>query len=124
MDRLTKRISGGIKRVCRYGYADDKLCYGCVKRTQCNADIFERLAQYEDAEESGMLMRLPCPMGDTIYMIVTKRPKINAPEFSFIKKSRLMQSNVFRVCMDYGKTVFLTYEEAKAALEAMNSDEK
>lgn len=56
MDRLTKRDEFGISRVCHYPDRDgDKLlynqCYGCTHRAKCNADIFERLAQYEDAAE-------------------------------------------------------------------------
>ena len=54
MDRLTKRDEFGISRVCHYPDRDgDKLlynpCYGYTHRTKCNADIFERLAQYDDA---------------------------------------------------------------------------
>ena len=56
MDRLTKRDEFGISRVCHYPDRDgDKLlynqCYGCTHRAKCNAYIFERLAQYEDAAE-------------------------------------------------------------------------
>jgi hypothetical protein len=83
-------------------------------------DMVNRLAAYEDAEESGMLMRLPCPMGSTIYMIVTRHTKGRDP-FSFVKITEMMESNVFRVCRDIGKTVFLTKEEAQAAMEGMNN---
>lgn len=31
--------------------------------------IIERLAEYEDAEEQGLLLRLPCPIGTTVYSI-------------------------------------------------------
>ena len=30
------------------------------------ADALERLAQYEDAEEAGLLYRVPCNVGDTV----------------------------------------------------------
>ena len=75
---------------------------------------------YRNAAEEGRLLGLPCPMGSTIYMIVTKHTKGREP-FSFIKTTELMESNVFRVCRDYGKTVFLTREEAKRALEGGQS---
>ena len=48
MERLTKRIDGGIERVCRCGYGEGWMCSVCDKRTKCNADIFDRLAAYED----------------------------------------------------------------------------
>lgn len=60
MERLTKRIDGGIERVCRHYPEGEKMCYGCVKRTACNADLFDRLAYYEDMEEQGRLVVLPC----------------------------------------------------------------
>lgn len=74
------------------------------------------LEKYTQAEEQGRIVVLPCPMGSTIYMIVTKHTKGREP-FSFIKTTELMESNVFRVCRDYGKTVFLTREEAERTLE-------
>lgn len=48
MDRLTKRINGGIERICHHGLDGTIQCYACRHRTQCNAAIFERLAEYED----------------------------------------------------------------------------
>lgn len=76
-------------------------------------DLLRGLAQ---ADREGRCVVLPCEVGDTIWMIVTKRPKISMPEFSFIKRSRLSWLNIERVLIDFGKTVFLTYEEAEAAL--------
>lgn len=88
----------------------------CENGSCSQRKVWERLKEYEDMEEQGRLMLLPCPMGSTIYMIVTKHTKGREP-FSFIKTTELMESNVFRVCRDYGKTVFLTREEAEGALE-------
>lgn len=34
--------------------------------------IIERLAEYEDLEEQGLLLRLPCKVGDTVYIIAPK----------------------------------------------------
>lgn len=84
-------------------------------------EAVDRLAAYEDLEEQGRLMMLPCSMGSTIYMIVTKHTKGREP-FSFIKTTELMESNVFRVCRDFGKTVFLTREDAERAMEGGNND--
>ena len=84
--------------------------------------VFYRLAEYEDAENDGRLYLAPCKLDDRIYMIVTKRPRINRPEFSFIKTTYLTENNFFRVIRDLGKTVFLTREEAEAAFERMKVD--
>ncbi len=69
----------------------------------------------------------PCKIGDKIYMLVTKRT--HSYDFSngkmvrknnqhtFIKQTYLTESNFFRVLRDFGKTVFLTREEAERALK-------
>ena len=80
----------------------------------------DRLRELAQADREGRCVVLPCEVGDTIWMIVTKRPKISMPEFSFIKRSRLSWLNIERVLIDFGKTVFLTYEEAEKALEEQN----
>lgn len=32
-------------------------------------DCFTKLAQYDDLEEQGLLLRLPCKIGDTVYSV-------------------------------------------------------
>lgn len=36
-----------------------------------SANVLCRLAEYEDLEEQGLLLRLPCNVGDTVYAICT-----------------------------------------------------
>ena len=36
-------------------------------------DILGKLAEYEDLEEQGLLLRLPCKVGDTVYRYVEKK---------------------------------------------------
>ena len=79
----------------------------------------DRLRELAEADKDGRVVVLPCKVGDTVYLIVTKRAKVYMPEFSFVKKSRLTFFNMERVLQDYGKTVFLTREEAEKALEGM-----
>lgn len=59
----------------------------------------------------------PCKVGDTVYMIVERRARITMPYYSFIKKTELTYCNMERVIKDFGKTVFLTKEEAEQALK-------
>lgn len=69
MSRLTKRTSVGIvgnnDRVKNYPLhtvaKSDPLDHGIIG--QC----FNKLADYEDLEEQGLLLRLPCKVGDTVY---------------------------------------------------------
>ena len=32
--------------------------------------VWDRLKQYEDMEEQGLLVRLPCKLGDTVYRVI------------------------------------------------------
>lgn len=59
MERLTRRTeTGGIKYTRHNIYEED---------------IVEKLAQYEDLEEQGLLLRLPCAVGDTVYRYVEEK---------------------------------------------------
>lgn len=59
----------------------------------------------------------PCKVGDKIYLIVEKRRRITSKCFKFIKISKLTFYNLEMVLKCFGKTIFLTKEEAEAALE-------
>ena len=50
-------------------------------------------------------------------MIVEKRAKITREYFRFIKKTKLTFLNLERVLKYWGKTVFLTKEQAEKALK-------
>ena len=71
-------------------------------------EVIYKLAEYEDLEEQGLLLKLPCKVGDTVYCIMTglsyKNPSIFKMKFDY----ELMKH--------FGKRVFLTREEAEAAL--------
>lgn len=100
----------------------------CTRPGGCNngctvPKLYDKLAQYEDMDEAKRLIKLPCKIGTTFYMIVTKRPKFSSPEtFSFIKPSRLTWFNLARVLDDWGETCFATREEAEAALKELEKD--
>lgn len=98
----------------------------------CNAgnDIaLKKLATYEDEEELGLLMRLPCKVGDTIYKPWFESKNIEEYKIYEIKirrnetiikarhwKSYCDQSEVLVWTWQINKKVFLTREEAEAAL--------
>lgn len=81
-----------------------------------------RLRELAEADRDGRLVVLPCKVGDTVYLIVTKRARNYTPEFRFVKKSRLTFLNMERILQDFGKEAFLAREEAKKALEAMKDE--
>lgn len=71
MDRLTKvmQCNDGNKL---YDYSNEVVKN--VKDFSSRLELmFEKLAMYEDLEEQGRLLKLPCRLGDTIYILNQKR---------------------------------------------------
>ena len=87
----------------------------------------EKLAAYEDAEEQGRLMILPCKIGDKVFRVVPKciGTYIQCPFEGGYGLDRCYNCDAFvkeeSFCLsifeDIGKTVFLTCEEAEAVLK-------
>ena len=82
------------------------------------------LKEIKDAEEQGLLLRLPCKIGDVAWAIRHYRGTAYAQkgfvsEIYFAKNMRLqiVVKNVARG--EFGKKVFLTKEEAEQALAEM-----
>lgn len=85
-------------------------------------DALNRLAEYEDMEEQGLLVWLPCKAGDTIYRCGDPIKKIYEWQIAYVEVYEdetvfVDDSDNTFVEADIGKTVFLTREEAEKALE-------
>lgn len=82
---------------------------------------YKKLAAYEDAEEQGLLLWLPCKVGDAVYVIVGK----NISE-QRVQRATIDSEGKIEFCtrkrgfalFDFGKTVFLTRAEAEAKLKS------
>lgn len=91
--------------------------------------LYEKLTKYEDLEEEGLLVVLPCKVGDDIFEIVPKcKPRWNECPYdggygmercNGRKCGAYIQKRTFRLVdlYNYGKTVFRTREEAEAKLK-------
>ena len=83
-------------------------------------EVINKLAEYEDLDEQGRILKLPCAVGDTVW-------KINsAGEISHcivstieIKEYGIFFSNATHICTlkDFGKTVFTSEKASKSALK-------
>lgn len=97
----------------------------------------KELKKYKDLEEQGLLVRLPCKVGDTVYRVNAgaKQPIIpmtvseihflcykneRAVRFDAIGKEDMGES-CYRL-EDIGRIVFITREEAKKKLEEIQND--
>ena len=89
-----------------------------------------RVKALAEADRDGRLVVLPCKVGDVVYgfhegetilPMVAKWIETNTDGWYIAVQYVPMAPRFYRFS-DFGKTVFLTYEEAKAALEAMKDE--
>ena len=139
MERLTER--------------NPSLIYDEIWEMACEPDfeeidaIYRKLKAYEDAEEQGLLLRLPCGIGSDVYMIPSKiNYKLNIlslhPENNrvyhqkvalitftengwYIKCDKDREYAIERILSEkmYKETWFLSQEEAEAKLAEMEGAE-
>lgn len=92
-------------------------------------EVITKLAAYEDAEEHGRLVILPCKVGDTVYYL-NPFDEIESGKITMIQqkadgtwKFRVTTTYSHDVTIDaIGKTVFLNREEAEAAMKGEGKD--
>lgn len=94
----------------------------------------EKLECYEDAEEQGLLLRLPYNIATcgVVYYVDEKDREIYRLQSDKIEIYKMMISNKFVYTIDcydffyedFGKIVFTNKEEAEAALQAMKEDKR
>lgn len=83
-----------------------------------------KCADYEDLEEQGKLLKLPCAVGDKIYLpneYVGKVIDFEIIEICIFKEEIMIiddSENEYFI-NDFGKTVFPTKEEAEAELKEL-----
>lgn len=143
MERLTEnflgcyQIKGCGNFTCEETYNNVFNC-GCCPISEA----INKLAEYEDLEEQGLLLRLPCKVGDTVYCIYERYTKCSENEQEFDEyscqgceclecdshKELYVQSQkaysldwIVSNLKRFGETVFLTKSEAEKKLKKMES---
>ena len=101
------------------------------------ADLRETLKNYEDLEEQGLLLKLPCKIGDTVYQLINSHIyeyKVIGICFD-IFQNKWMYEVAYQIGLEWfktmcdfdafgkSKTVFLTREEAEKASERLECAE-
>ena len=141
MSRLTKKFDSGV------GYNE---CHGSCMT--CNGipcelaqAMIDKLAHYEDIEEQGRLIELPCAVGDTVYLISSQYSECSKHQerfndyncqgcedecdshkeyFIYVNENISAEWIVRAMGLNrFGKTVFTTREEAEAKLKEMEGAE-
>lgn len=146
-ENLRDYISGKDAVGCPYHQKAYGTCYedGELYWLKDVAELLEELKSYKNLEEQGLLVRLPVKIGDDIYKIPSKanydlnvlngykannrvyHQKVYSIVFSqrgwFVQcdKDSIHAPNVICLDVEYGKTWFLTREEAEKKLEEMQN---
>lgn len=117
-----------------------KIVYTTTRNPYLNRPFINKLEEYEDAEEKGLLLRLPCNAGDPAYRI---NPGAMNPIIEMMVQTIAIRHHVTSgksVCLfcndlkdlnesyylekAFGNDVFFTIEEAEAALKKMQEGEE
>lgn len=98
--------------------------------SQKASEALDRFRWLAEADRDGRLVVLPCKVGDVVYgfhngqtilPMVAKWVETSADGWTIAVQYTPMAPN-FYLFSDFGKTVFLTREEAEKALEAMKDE--
>lgn len=116
-------------------------CMKYAERYEKLAEWLEELKSYKEAEEQGLLVRLPCKVGDTVWDNDFGYPEpYEIKAFSYGYCDSYVESGIEDQIILYyenysgsitgafamselGKTVFLTREEAEKKLEVMKAND-
>lgn len=126
MQRLTDKHSDGTPFIPNV-----------VLQTAGMEAVAKKLAEYEDLDDNGLLLRLHCKVGQTVYIAVKDNKVVEKLEVRSIEIFPDIDKSIRYWCKidkhtgdwffhdeDYGKIVFKTEKEAKEALEKMLNEEK
>lgn len=142
-ERLTKRAKDS-NMVWFKDTENDNMCLEpCEMNAHHSKMAIKELAKYEDAKEQGLLLQLPCKVGDKVYQISENFIEPCTVETIFLGNYRDRNGNWCNMAeihydrddcpyvsteiyfTDIGETVFLTETEAEAKLKDMEeNDEK
>lgn len=131
--------------------SDNPMRTACTKSAEdCEwlADCLTKFKEYQQLEEQGKLKKMPCKVGNTVWVVTSPFNVFDDIEYDDDMKDEVYESYVssvsfyecgeqyriyakatnhfigayFREC-DFGKTVFLTKSEAEAKLKELRGGE-
>lgn len=144
-ENLKDWISGRDAVGCPYHQKTYGTCYedGELYWLKDVAELLEELKSYKDLEEQGLLVRLPANKNKEIYIISSRwtvcsecgsrfdeyscigcEYKCDSKKEHYVRPTYLSSINVSTYANQFGKTIFLTREEAENKLEEMKKNEQ
>ena len=121
MERLTYRAELGVSIDKNEDCPTCSACWNCnIPPRKCGyiSDALEKLAEYEDLEEQGKLVKLPCK---DVYFIVD----INNPKYAMVMKRPIRELAIYEIedIDKEGCKYFPTKEKAEAKLKELRGGE-
>ena len=144
MERLTFRTELGVSIDKNEDCPTCSICWDCnIPARKCNyiSNALEKLAEYEDLEEQGRLIKLPCKVADTVWQIMVVGVQSKNIQYGIFK------AVVTKISVDYqmnfllstitedeeryrnevtstaiGETMFFTKSEAEAKLKELRGN--
>ena len=147
MERLTideiiehcDRKTGMCEKACDVKYLETEVMCNGIKEYWEHKQVSEylrKLKDYEELDEQGRLVKLPCKVGDTVYAIGFNNNKPIIYESVVLRILITEKEIVFNVKVDefginsqlkqsmFDRTVFLTKSEAEVKLKELRCGEK
>lgn len=145
MERLTYRTELGVSIDKNEDCPTCSICWDCdIPPRKCVyiSDALKKLADYEDLEEQGRLVKLPCKVGDTVWQIMVVGVQGKNIKYGIFKaivlkisvdyQMNFLLSTITEVEKRYrnevtstaiGDTMFFTKSEAEAKLKELRGGE-
>lgn len=149
-ENLKDYISGREAVGCPYHQDTYGCCFedGDFSWLKDVAELLEELKSYKGLEEQGLLVRLPCKVGDTVWVVTSPINVFDYDKYDgdaeyevyesflssvsyyasgeqfriYAKVTNSFIAAYFREC-DFGKSIFFTREEAEKKLEEMKAND-
>lgn len=119
----------------------------CAEEYEQLAEWLEELKSYKDLEEQGLIVRLPCKVGDTVWVVTSPINVFDYDEYDgdaeyevyesflssvsyyasgeqfriYAKVTNSFIAAYFREC-DFGESIFLTREDAERKLKELENE--
>nr|DAU54700.1 MAG TPA: hypothetical protein [Caudoviricetes sp.] len=137
---MNSRLTGKIRNVDGSASSIKPIADDKGFPNKFGSDVLTKLADYEDLEEQGRLLKLPCKVGDTVYYISEGFVEPCTIEVIFLADYTDKNGNCSYMAeihydredcpyvsteiyfTDIGKTVFLAKSEAEAKLKKLKGE--
>lgn len=130
MERLTKRITEN--QIELSAKANPTQYINSPQRVHMKHpfwNVFNRLCEYEQLEEQGLLLKLPCKVGDKVYQVLESIRVFEVTAIGVYDNRIVICTENWETGLGFsfdlkqiGKRYFLTKEEAEAKLKELENE--